>query len=289
MDHNTIMDYSSHMPKVWFVTGASGGLGRAIAEAAAAAGDTVIAAVRRPESVADLVATYPGRVDPIRLDVTDIAAIDNAVADILARHGRIDVLVNNAGRSLIGAAEETSEDELRSLFELHFFGPVALTRAVLRGMRERGEGAIVQVSSMGGRLSFAGVSAYSATKFALEGYSEALRAEVAPLGLTVLIVEPGNFRTGLLTSSDYADALPAYEATVGATRKMIRDNDGRQIGDPAKAAAAIRAALDAPRTPLRLVLGADAIDAIRTSTNNFTAELDAWDRVGRDTTFQETP
>ncbi|HEY4453364.1 MAG TPA: oxidoreductase [Pseudonocardiaceae bacterium] len=276
------------MPRVWFVTGASGGLGRAIAEAAADAGDTVIAAVRRPESIADLVAAYPGRVDPVRLDVTDLAAVDDAVADLTTRHGRIDVLVNNAGRSLVGAAEETGDDDLRSLFELHFFGPVALTRAVLPGMRERGSGAIVQISSMGGRLSFAGVSAYSATKFALEGWSEALNAEVAPLGLTVLIVEPGNFRTSLLTSSDYAEALPAYEATVGATRKMIHDNDGRQAGDPARAAAAIRTALDAPQPPLHLVLGADAIDAIRASTTDFVTELDAWDRVGRDTAYQET-
>ena len=275
------------MSQVWFVTGASGGLGRAIAEAAAEAGDVVVAAVRNPESVADLVAAHPGLVDPVRLDVTDIAAIETVVADTAARHGRIDVLVNNAGRSLVGAAEETEEADLRSLFELHFFGPVALTRAVLPGMRERGAGAIVQISSMGGRLSFAGVSAYSATKFALEGWSEALNAEVAPLGLTVLIVEPGNFRTSLLASSDYADPLPASEATVGATRKMISDNDGRQAGDPARAAAAIRAALDARHTPLRLVLGADAIDAIRASTTDFVTELDAWDHVGRDTAYQE--
>ena len=208
-------------------------------------------------------------------------------ADVIARHGQLDVLVNNAGRSLVGAAEETTEADLRSLFELHFFGPVALTRAVLPHLRERGSGAIVQVSSMGGRLSFAGVAAYSATKFALEGFSEALHAEVAPLGITVLIVEPGNFRTGLLTASDYTAELPAYQATVGATRKMVRDNDGRQLGDPARAAAAIRAALDAPRPPLRLVLGADAVDAIRTHANDLAAELDAWERVARDTAYQE--
>jgi NAD(P)-dependent dehydrogenase (short-subunit alcohol dehydrogenase family) len=282
------MYYGSRMPKVWFVTGASGGLGRAIAEAAAAADDVVIAAVRRPESVADLVAAYPGLVHPVSLDVADVPSIDAVVACAIARHGQIDILVNNAGRSLIGAAEETSDDALRSLFEVHFFGPVALTRAVLPGMRERGTGAIVQISSMGGRMSFAGVSAYSATKFALEGYSEALHAEVAPLGLTVLIVEPGNFRTGLLTTSDYAEALPAYEATVGATRKMIRDNDGRQVGDPARAAAAIRAALAAPQPPLHLALGADAVDAIRASTESVAAELAAWEDVARNTAYQET-
>lgn len=275
------------MAKVWFVTGASGGLGRAIAEAAVAAGDVVVAAVRNPESVADLVDAYPGLVDPIRLDVTDIPALDGAVNDVIARHGHIDVLVNNAGHSLVGAAEETTEADLRSLFELHFFGPVALTRAVLPSMRERGSGAIVQISSMGGRLAFAGVSAYCATKYALEGHAEALHAEVAPLGLTVLIVEPGNFRTNLLGASDYAEALPAYEATVGATRKMIADNHGRQIGDPARAAAAIRAALDAEHTPLHLVLGADAIDAIRAHTTDLVTEFDAWESVGRDTAYQE--
>ena len=275
------------MTRIWLVTGAGGGLGRAIAQSAAAAGDTVVAAVRRPESVADLVAAYPERVDPLRLDIADISAIDGVVADVIARHGQVDVLVNNAGRSLVGAAEETTQDDLRSLFDVHFFGPVALARAVLPLMRERGSGAIVQMSSMGGRLSFPGVSAYSASKFALEGWSEALHAEVAPLGITVLIVEPGNFRTGLLTASDYSAELPAYAATVGVTRKMTRDNDGRQIGDPAKAATAIRTALDARQPPLRLVLGADAVDAVRVSDTERAAELDAWEHVARDTAYDE--
>ena len=162
------------MNKVWLITGASSGFGRAIAGAALAGGDVVIGAARRPEALDDLVAAYPDQVEALRLDVADTAAAEAAVRDVVARHGRIDVLVNNAGRTHVGALEETTEQELRALFDVHVFGPAALTRAVLPGMRERRSGAIVQMSSMGGRFSFAGVGAYSATKFALEGLSEAL-------------------------------------------------------------------------------------------------------------------
>jgi NAD(P)-dependent dehydrogenase (short-subunit alcohol dehydrogenase family) len=152
--------------RVWLITGASSGFGRAIAEAALTAGDVVVASARRPAALADLAASAPGRVTPLQLDVTDFERIRTAVDEVLDRHGRIDVLVNNAGRGAIGAAEETSDAELRELMDLHFFGPAALTRAVLPQMRERGSGAIVQMSSMGGRFTFAGVGAYSATKFA---------------------------------------------------------------------------------------------------------------------------
>ena len=186
---------ATNQPRVWLITGASSGFGRAIAEAALATGDTVVAAARRPEAVADLVAAAPDRVTALRLDVTDTDRIRDAVAEVIDRHGRVDVLVNNAGRGAIGAAEETSDSELRDLMDLHFFGPAALTRAVLPRMRERGTGAIVQMSSMGGRFTFPGVGAYSATKFALEGWSEALAKEVDRFGIRVLIVEPGAFRT----------------------------------------------------------------------------------------------
>jgi NAD(P)-dependent dehydrogenase (short-subunit alcohol dehydrogenase family) len=253
-----------------------------------AAGDVAVAAVRRPESVRDLVEAYPGSVEALSLDVTELTEIDRSVADIVARHGRIDVVVNNAGRSHVGAVEETTDAELRALFEVHFFGPAALTRAVLPYMRMQRSGAIVQMSSMGGRLSFAGISAYSATKFALEGFSEALHAEVAPHGITVLIVEPGNFRTGLLTASSESDPLPAYADTVGATKAVIRQNDGKQIGDPARAAAAIITALNSAQPPLRLVLGPDALDAIRSHTKNTEAELNAWECLARNTIFPTT-
>jgi NAD(P)-dependent dehydrogenase (short-subunit alcohol dehydrogenase family) len=271
------------MNRVWLITGASSGFGRAITEAAVAADDTVIATARNTEVLADVAAAHPGQVEAFALDVTDTAAIEAAVQDVIARHGRIDVLVNNAGRAHVGAAEETSEAELRSLFDVHVFGPAALTRAVLPHMRERRSGAIVQMSSMGGQLSFAGFSAYSGTKFALEGMSEALADEVRPLGIKVLIVEPGAFRTGLFGSTTDSEQIADYAATVGPTRQMVEASDGRQPGDPAKAAAAIITAIDAPETPLRLPLGDDAVDAISGHLEQVRAELAAWEKIARDT------
>ena len=193
------------------------------------------------------------------------------------------MLVNNAGRSHVGAVEETTDAELRALFDVHVFGPAALMRAVLPRMRERRSGAIVQMSSMGGQMSFAGFSAYSGTKFALEGISEALADEVRPLGIRVLIVEPGAFRTGLFGSTTQSWPIADYSATVGPTRQMIAGGDGRQPGDPAKAAAAILAAIDAPETPLRLPLGDDAVDAISGHLDAVRAELATWEKVARDT------
>jgi NAD(P)-dependent dehydrogenase (short-subunit alcohol dehydrogenase family) len=271
------------MNRVWLITGASSGFGRAITEAAVAADDTVVATARNKEVLAGLAAAHPGQVEGLALDVTDTAAIEAAVQDVIARHGRIDVLVNNAGRAHVGAAEETSDAELRSLFDVHVFGPAALTRAVLPSMRERRSGAIVQMSSMGGQLSFAGFSAYSGTKFALEGMSEALADEVRPLGIKVLIVEPGAFRTGLFGSTTDSEQIGDYSATVGTTRQMIQVSDGRQPGDPAKAAAAIITAIDAPQTPLRLPLGDDAVDAISGHLDKVKAELTTWEKTARDT------
>ncbi len=273
--------------RVWLITGATSGFGRAIAEAALAAGDTVVAAARRPDAVADLVESHPDRVTALQLDVTDADRIAAAVGEVLDRHGRVDVLVNNAGRGAIGAAEETTDDELRDLMDLHFFGPAALTRAVLPQMRERGSGAIVQMSSMGGRFSFPGVGAYSATKFALEGWSEALAKEVDRFGIRVLIVEPGAFRTsfngpGALLVSE---PISAYDEQIGPLRTDMPEGDGKQPGDPAKAAAAIVQAIDAPEPPLRLALGNDAVDGISDVLDQAKAELSAWERVGRATEF----
>lgn len=271
------------MNRVWLITGASSGFGRAITEAAVAADDTVVATARNAAVLAGLAAAHPGQVEPLALDVTDVAAIEATVSDVIARHGRIDVLVNNAGRAHVGAAEETSAAELRSLFDVHVFGPAALVRAVLPHMRERRSGSIVQMSSMGGQLSFAGFSAYSGTKFALEGMSEALADEVRPLGIKVLIVEPGAFRTGLFGATTDSEQIADYSATVGPTRRMIQASDGQQPGDPAKAAAAILTAVDAPETPLRLPLGDDAVDAISGHLDTVRAELATWEKVARDT------
>jgi NAD(P)-dependent dehydrogenase (short-subunit alcohol dehydrogenase family) len=270
------------MSRVWLITGASSGFGRAIAEAAAA-GDVVVATARQVTTLDALTAAHPGQVDALPLDVTDAPAIEATVADVIGRHGRIDVLVNNAGRTHVGAVEETTDADLRDLFEVHLFGPAALARAVLPHMRARGSGAIVQISSLGGQLSFAGFGAYSATKCALEGLSEALADEVGPLGIKVLIVEPGAFRTELFGKNSASAPIAAYDPTAGQTRRMIDSSAGRQPGDPAKAAKAIMTALDAEQTPLRLPLGDDAIDAILAHLDSVRAELTAWEKVGRDT------
>jgi NAD(P)-dependent dehydrogenase (short-subunit alcohol dehydrogenase family) len=266
--------------RAWLITGASSGFGRAIALAALARGDVVVAAGRNVEA---LRAIGPDdRVLPVRLDVTDAAEREGAVAAALDRFGRVDVLVNNAGRTQVGAVEETTDEELRALFELHFFAPAALTRLVLPVMREQGGGAIVQMSSVGGQVTAPGFGAYCATKFALEGLAETLRDEVAPFGVHTLIVEPGAFRTGLFRpdAAYFSAELPQYAETVGPTRAYVRDGHGEQPGDPAKAAAAILAALDADSPPLRLVLGADAAANIRRRLGGLAGELDAWESVG---------
>ncbi len=237
--------------------------------------------------MADLVASAPDRVTALQLDVTDADRITAAVGEVLDRHGRVDVLVNNAGRGAIGAAEETTDAELRDLMNLHFFGPAALTRAVLPHMREQGSGVIVQMSSMGGRFSFPGVGAYSATKFALEGWSEALSKEVDRFGIRVLIVEPGAFRTSFngVGALMISEPISAYDEQIKPLRTDMPEDDGKQPGDPAKAAAAILEAIDSPEPPLRLALGNDAVDGISGVLDQAKIELAAWERVGRATVF----
>lgn len=273
------------MNKVWLITGANSGFGRAFTEAAVSVGDIVVATARRPEALADLVTAHPDRVEALRLDVTDQAAGRAVIDDVIARHGRIDVLVNNAGRTHVGAVEETADDELRDLFDLHFFGPAALIRAVLPHMRARRSGAIVQLSSMGGQLSFAGFGAYSATKFALEGLSEALADELRPLGIKVLIVEPGAFRTGLFGNASTSGQIDDYDSTSGETRRVVATADGTQPGDPAKAAEAVIAALEAEHTPLRLPLGDDSVDAVLAHLESVRTEIATWEKTARATAF----
>ena len=272
--------------RVWFITGATSGFGRAIAEAALERGDSVVATARRTDGLAEL--GDPERVHAVRLDVTSSADREAAVAAALDRFGRIDVLVNNAGRTQVGAVEETTDEELRALFDLHFFGPAALTRLVLPAMRDQGGGAIVQMSSVGGQVTAPGFGAYCATKFALEGLTETLRDELQPFGIHTLIVEPGAFRTGLFRpgAAYMSDEMPEYAETVGPTREYVRGNHGLQPGDPAKAAAAILTALDADEPPLRLVLGADAIDNIGQRLEAVSAELREWQQVGRNTAVE---
>jgi short-subunit dehydrogenase len=266
-------------PRRWFITGANSGFGAAFTDAALAAGDDVIAAVRRPDTMAGAAAAHPGRITVVELDVRDAAQRRAAVEAA----GRIDVLVNNAGFGIVGAIEETSEAETREAMEVMFHGPLELTRLVLPRMRARGDGAIVQISSMGGLLSFAGTGTYCAAKGALEQASEALAAEVGPLGIRVLIVEPGSFRTGFAGPSALrasAGRIAAYDGTSGSTREGLSASHGTQDGDPSKAAAAVLAVLDAGPGPLRLALGQDAVGAIRAKLEAVAADLAATADLG---------
>jgi NAD(P)-dependent dehydrogenase (short-subunit alcohol dehydrogenase family) len=272
------------MDRTWLITGSSAGFGRALAEAALAAGDRVVATARHPEALRDLVAGAPDRALALQLDVTDRPQVDTAVSDAVDRFGDIDVLVNNAGLASVGAVEELEERQLRGLMDTMFFGPVGLVQAVLPSMRKRSRGTIVQLSSMGGQVSMPGFGAYCAAKFALEGLSEALAAEVAAFGVRVLIVEPGAFATSFggrrtQTSPDSG----VYDLTVGPQRRAVEAMDGSQPGDPAKAAAAILRALDEDQPPLRLALGDDAVQAIGAALDARRAELDAWAAVSRST------
>jgi NAD(P)-dependent dehydrogenase (short-subunit alcohol dehydrogenase family) len=266
--------------RTWLVTGATSGFGRTIVDAALARGDAVVATSRQTNGLADLEGDE--RVLVTRLDVTDAAEREAAVAAALERFGRIDVLVNNAGRTQVGAVEETTDDELRALFDLHFFAPAALTRLVLPAMRAQGSGAIVQMSSVGGQVTAPGFGAYCATKFALEGLTQTLQEEVEAFGIRTLIVEPGAFRTGLFRPGAAYESteMPEYAGTVGPTRAYVRDGHGEQPGDPVKAAEAIMTALDADEPPLRLVLGEDAIGNIRRRLESLTTELARWEDVG---------
>lgn len=275
------------MTKTWFITGASSGLGRAFAHHAIAQGYNVVATARDPSRLAAIAALSPERVLVHRLDVTRPGEAEAAVAAAVARFGRIDVLINNAGYGIVGAAEETPEAELRAQMETNFFGAVAVTRAALPILRAQTSGAIVNISSLGGQVSFAGFGAYSASKFALEGHSEALALEMAPFGVKLLIVEPGAFRTHLAGAAlKHMPILPAYAEIVGGTRDFARGMDGTQAGDPMKAAAAIEAALAAEKTPLRLQLGQDAIDAVRGHAEQLLGELAVWESVGIDTRIE---
>ncbi len=274
--------------KVWFVTGASSGFGREIVNEVLRRGERVVAAVRSATSVADL-ATDPS-VCVVEIDVTKKSDIERGVGAALERFGRIDVLVNNAGYSIVGAVEETSEAELREAMETMFFGPVLLTRAVLPIMREQQTGTIVQVTSMGGLTTAPGFGTYCAAKHGLEGLSECLAQEVAPFGVRVLIVEPGAFRTALFGSRfRRMPTMDVYASTVGPTRAYAAQNAGSQPGDPAKAAHAIADAVESSSTPLRLPLGPDAVEGIRQKLARVAADVDATEATARATTFTTVP
>jgi NAD(P)-dependent dehydrogenase (short-subunit alcohol dehydrogenase family) len=271
----------------WLVTGSSSGLGRALCERLLDTGEIVACTARDTESVADLTRRYPDRAIAISLDVTSPRSIEAAVATALARLGAIDVVVNNAGYGAVGALEEFEEPEVMRVFDANVLGVYRVIRALLPHLRERGSGHILNISSMGGVVAGAGFGFYNATKFALEGMSEALAQEVAPFGIKVTIVEPGPFRTDFRNRSLYsAPALEAYAGTVGKFRQNLAAGDGEQPGDPRKAADAMIAAVDAEEPPLRLPLGEVCVQAIRRKMAAQSAEIDRWLDVSLATSFE---
>lgn len=272
------------MPKVWFVTGASTGFGRAITNAAILRGHTVVATARNVDDIAD----FEHR---DCLDVTDVAQVDRAVERAVAQHGRIDVVVNNAGHGLIGVTEEVADHELRALLETNLLGAWRVTRSVLPHFRRQRSGHFVQMSSVGGVVGNPGHAAYASSKFALEGMSEALAGEVAGFGIGVTIVEPGPFRTDFAGRSIHAtEPLPEYVDTPGGNlREGFADQDGKQPNDPAVAAEMIIDAIEAPEPPLRLPLGPEAVARIRAKLQNQLASIDTWESVVTDTTTRVRP
>jgi NAD(P)-dependent dehydrogenase (short-subunit alcohol dehydrogenase family) len=260
-----------------------------MAEAALTAGDQVVAAVRDPDSVADLNTTYGDRVTRVAFDARDTAAAASLIQVAVEHYGRLDILVNNAGRAIVGAAEEVTDTQLRDLMDLHLFGPAALVRAALPVMRAQGCGTIVQMSSQGGRMSFPGVSTYSASKFALEGWSEALAGEVAPFGIRVMLVEPSRFRTAFNAADvlDFTDVSPTYQEILTDVRADMSGADGNQEGDPTKAAEIIVSLAHSEEVPLRLPLGAEAVERLTTTYQRGLDEVNRWAELARSADFTD--
>lgn len=264
--------------RVWFITGASTGFGRELAEQLLLRGDKVIATARKPEQLADLGQQYPEHALIAALDVTDQGSIDAAVAAAIDKFGRVDVLVNNAGFGLTGAIEEATEAEFMPVMDTNVFGLLRVTRALLPQLRKQRCGHIVNLSSIGGLIATPGLGWYNMSKFAVEGISESLAGELKPLGISVTIIEPGPFRTDFLGRSGQHAALQIsdYDASAANARKYFVDQDGKQLGDPAKAAAAIIAVVDSPNPPMRLLLGASAYNRLQQKFIAWQQEVEAW-------------
>lgn len=273
--------------RVWFITGASRGIGALIAEAALANGNAVVAAGRNVEAITQRLGASPALL-PVALDVTREDQAHAAVQAATARFGRIDVLVNNAGFGLLGAIEESSDKDVRRMYDTNVFGLLNVTRAVLPVMRAQRAGHVINISSIGGYRAAAGFGAYSSTKFAVEGITEALRAELAPLGIHATVVEPGYFRTDFLDASSLVvapEVIGDYDATSGAVRRRATELNHNQPGDPAKLATAMIALVDAPNPPLRLPLGTDTLAAITAKNDYVAQEMDAWRALSASTDF----
>jgi NAD(P)-dependent dehydrogenase (short-subunit alcohol dehydrogenase family) len=271
----------------WLITGCSTGLGRAFAEAVLKHGHNAVVTARDVAQVQDIAAAHPRNALALPLDVTDDAQVTAAVTAATDRFGGVDVLVNNAGYGYRAAIEEGEDDDVRKLFETHVFGTVRTIKAVLPGMRARRSGTIVNLSSIGARLSPEGSGYYSAVKAAIEALTLSLRKEVAPLGITAIVVEPGGFRTDFAGRSLTQSARPItdYADTAGQRRKEHDTVHGTQKGDPAKAAAALIAAVESDQPPYMLLLGNDASDGFRAALDTLRTEVDSWETLSRSTDF----
>jgi NADP-dependent 3-hydroxy acid dehydrogenase YdfG len=272
---------SAGKDRTWFITGASTGFGRILAEEVLKAGGKVIATARNRDKVADLEVKFPQRAKALALDVTDAGQVDSAVTQAFAQFGRVDVLVNNAGYGVAGAIEEVSDAEFMPMSETNVFGLLRVTRAFLPHLRKQRSGHILNLSSIGGLVASPGMGYYNATKFAVEGLSEALAAEVAPLGIRVTVIEPGPFRTDFLGRSGVVAKarIGDYDATAGNMRKYFAENDGKQKGDPLRAVHAMMQVVESPNPPLRLLLGAAALHRLRSKLGNWEKEIAEWEQV----------
>ena len=275
------------MSQVWFITGSSRGLGRALAEAVLAAGHKLVATARNPIQLADLVERYGNQVRAIALDVTDAAAARTAVQTALDEFGALDVVVNNAGYANSSAIEETSDEDFRAQIETNLFGVVNVTKAALPIFHKQRSGHFIQLSSIGGRVGGTpGMGAYQTAKWAVEGFSEVLSNEVKPFGVKVIIIEPGAFRTDWGGSSmRKVEASEDYDQTVGAMNRFRESTVDKWPGDPARAAKIILDIVQLDEPPLRLLLGARAVESAENASKTRAAEAEKWAEVGRSADF----
>jgi len=276
-------------PIVWLITGASRGFGLEIVRRALGRGDRVVATARRPEQITDAVGEHENLL-VTALDVTDQDSVDSAVAQAVERFGRIDVLVNNAGHGFVGALEEVSDAELRALYDVNVFGLAAVTRTVLPVMRRQRAGRVLNLSSVAGFSGAPGWGAYSSSKFAVEAFTESMRAELAPLGISVTVIEPGYFRTDFLDGSSLRIArhrIEDYDPTAGASRTLSENTNHLQPGDPRRAVAAILQIVDASEPPLRLQLGADCVARVEGKLDYVRGELETWRELSLSTNYAD--
>lgn len=276
------------MKRVWFITGSSRGLGRSLTEAVLEKGDSVAATARNTNALKDLVLKYKDRILPITLDVTDFAQVHLAVVTAIAHFGKIDVLVNNAGFGIVGAAEAFSDEQVRSQLETNLYAPIEITRAILPYMRKQKSGRILQISSIGGRVGNAGVSIYQAAKFGLSGFSEVLAKEVADFGILVTSVEPGGFRTDWAGGSmTYAPKIDGYEL-VDKRSDFFQSGNFIPAGDPQKAALVMIDLVEHPEPPIHLILGSEAIGMLKQADASRTEEMEKWMAVSLSTDHDDS-